>query len=124
MIKTTVGRMRWRLKLQAQGDPVETADAYGQPAPTWNDVITLWGEVKPLSGRELFNAQQVQAQVTHQISVRYTGSAGPIDETMRFLYTASSPARIFNITAALNVDERNREYQVLAIEQKQPVLSQ
>ena len=37
----------------------------------WEDVITLWAEVKSISSRECMAAGQEQNEVTHNIKIRY-----------------------------------------------------
>ena len=37
----------------------------------WEDVITVWAQVKTISSREFMTAGQEQDEVTHNIKVRY-----------------------------------------------------
>ena len=61
--------LRHRLQIQEAAEVVSpTGD--GQPVKYWNPVVTAWGSVEPLTGRELFSAQQTSARTTHKIIIR------------------------------------------------------
>lgn len=62
------GRLRHRITLQSKS---VTRDAMGGEIITWIDQATLWAEVKPLSGRALYAAQQAQSEVTAAITLRH-----------------------------------------------------
>lgn len=94
------GKMRWRLEIQAQAD---------LKAP-WLTEAVRWGSVEPLSGRELYAARQVQAEVTHRVRLRYYPA---ISSHKRF----KVGERTFNITEVMNPDERKRETSCLCVEQ-------
>jgi SPP1 family predicted phage head-tail adaptor len=107
------GRLRHRVTLQTQG--TRTANADGQLAVGgWTDVGTYWAEVRPLSGRELANAAQIKATVTHSVTMRYSGL---IDATSRILFGA----RIFSVLSVLNAAEKNRRYDLIVQEIQVPV---
>lgn len=96
------GRLRQRLELQTAD---ATADDYGDEIPGWTTVGTYSASVSPLTGREAANAQQVKAEVTHKIVMRYVGAIVP---TQRFLWGT----RVLSILWVRNIDERNREYEI------------
>ncbi len=54
---------------------VGTADIVGDyqylDDDNWEDVVTLWGQVKTISSREFMAADQAQNEVTHNIKIRY-----------------------------------------------------
>lgn len=62
------GALRRRVTLQR---PVEAQDGTGQPVVTWTAVDTVWANVRPLQGRELFTAQAVHAKLTTEVTIRY-----------------------------------------------------
>lgn len=105
------GDLRKRVTFQLRGS---TADTYGQQTTTWTDLFTTWAEIAALSARELFAAQAVQSEVTHAITTRYRSELALPRKVaaMRALYNG----RIFNITGAINTDERNREIVMQASE--------
>jgi SPP1 family predicted phage head-tail adaptor len=87
-------------------------DGPGGSSPTWTTVGTYWARVRPLSGRELFNARQTKATTTHEITMRAQVPVGP---NSRLLF--ESTGRIFNVDESLRVDETNTYRRILATEQ-------
>lgn len=92
-----IGKLRHRITLQKQ---VNTVNDYGAAVTTWKNVATVWADVRPLSGREYFSAQQVQSEVTTQIWLRYLDGIMP---TMRVKFGK----RTLEIVSVLNTQERN-----------------
>ncbi len=92
------GALRQRVTIQERV-PNETS---GADAPYYKSIKTVWASVEPLSGRELFIAQQVQAQVTHKVRVRYTKEVA-LSPKRRFLFGD----RKLSIDSVANADERN-----------------
>lgn len=68
-----------------------------------------WAKVEPLSGRELWNAAQVQANVTHRITMRGRVALTPKD-------TIEFRERRFEVVSATDVEERGIKTIVMAIE--------
>ncbi len=92
------GKLRHRLTIQ---EFTETRDELGDPVETWKDVATVWGSIEPLSGREYYTAEQVNADVTHKVTIRYRA----VEVKNRVLFGD----RVFLIESILNTDERNCE---------------
>jgi len=99
--------MRHRITLQS---PSAELDATGQPA-SWNDVATVWAAVEPLRGREYFAAQQVNAETTTRIRIRYRAG---VTSAMRGRYGS----RTYDIVSVIDVDERHVELQLMCTERK------
>ena len=72
-----------------------------------------WARFEPLEGRELYNARQVAADVTHAATVRFDKE---IKITPRTRIKHLDSGRIFHIRAPLNIQERNKEVQILCTE--------
>lgn len=100
------GHLRHRIVIQQS---IITRDSYGQPVASWVSVATVWAAIEPLSGRELIAAQAVQSEITTRISLRYLPG---ITSAMRVVHGT----RIYNIKTLLNLDERNRELQLMCSE--------
>lgn len=93
------GRLRHRVTLQEQrGAQSET----GAVAGRWRSVATVYAELKPLAGTEGRGSEQMVAEVTHEVRIRYRRDVRP---TMRLLYGA----RVLDVHSVLNTDERNAE---------------
>lgn len=93
-----IGRLRHRIKIQKQR--YRPSD-YGATIAEWHDLHNVWAEVKPLSGRELFVAQQVQAETSAQIWLRYLAD---VDTTMRVEFNG----RFYQILSVINYRELNK----------------
>ncbi|MDT2277698.1 phage head closure protein, partial [Paenibacillus larvae] len=65
------------------------------------DVATIWANIRPLRGREYWQSQQTQAEVTHSIMIRYRKD---IDRS----HVVNYSGRLFDIQHIINVDEANR----------------
>ena len=103
------GQLRHRVTIERR---TEVDDGAGGSVETWATFATVWAAVIPLTGRELFAAQQVASTVSHRIEMRYL--AGVLAGTMR----AKHETRVLNIRTVMNIDERDRETHLLCEEQK------
>ncbi len=71
-----IGRLRHRLKIYDKG--TITRNGVGEEIPAYDALVaTVWGAVEPLSGREFLEANQVQADVTLRIVIRYRSGIRP-----------------------------------------------
>ncbi|WP_118841974.1 phage head closure protein [Haemophilus haemolyticus] len=101
-----IGKLRHRITLLKQ---VNDVNDYGASVQTWRTVATVWAEVRPLSGREYFSAQQVQSEVTTQIWLRYIDGIKP---SMKVKFAN----REFEILSVLNTQERDVSLQLMCKE--------
>ncbi len=93
------GLMRHRITIES---PTETQGADGSMTLTWAPFATVWASVEPLLGREWFDAQREQAEVSHRVRMRFLPGVG---HNMRIMWGS----RVFEIESVLNAGERNRE---------------
>ena len=100
------GRLRHRVTIQ---NYTESQNTFGETTKTWADYATIWAAIEPVKGREFWESQQVNAEITTKITMRYLAGVKP---KMRVL----DDNRIFEIDSVINVDERNRELQLLVKE--------
>lgn len=101
-----IGKLRHRITLQKS---VVTHDDIGQELEEWQDVATVWASVEPLSGKEYFNAQQINSAISTKIGMRYLPG---ITTDMR-VYFKRHP---YNILSIINLEERNLYLQLLCSE--------
>jgi SPP1 family predicted phage head-tail adaptor len=73
------GAMDRRIRIE---QATTSADGYGQPIETWSLLAEVWAEVAPLRGRELWAAQQVNAELTTRFRIRYRSD---VTEKMRII---------------------------------------
>lgn len=64
---TQAGKLRHRLQIQRA---VET-NVDGDVTRAWTTLDTRWGSVEPLTGKELYEAQQVQPRAAFKVMIRY-----------------------------------------------------
>lgn len=100
------GLLRKRLTIQK---PSQAQDGYGQTLDTWTDVATVWGEIVPVSGREMIAANAMQESKTHAITIRYIAGITP---KMRIKYGT----RLFDIQSVLDENERHRTLNLSCVE--------
>lgn len=62
------GELRQRVTIQ---EPNDTRDALGGLVAGWSDVATVWAKVEPVSGREIVEADAVEARITHRVVIRW-----------------------------------------------------
>lgn len=100
------GKLRHQVDIQ---EGTEARDALGGVARTWSTVAIVWAAVEPLRGRELYEAQQVNAQLSHRVTLRYLG-------TLTTHHRLVHDGRVLNIAAVLDRDERHRTVELMATE--------
>lgn len=93
------GELRHRVILQAK---TVTRGNYGEEVIVWRDIATIWAKIEPLSGREYFQSQQMQSEISHKITIRYR-------EDVKADWQMVYGTRIFNILSVMNTEERKRE---------------
>lgn len=101
-----IGKLRHRVTLQKQ---INTQNDYGAFVTTWQDIATIWAEIKPISGREYFEVSQVQSEVTTQIWIRYCDG---IEPTMRVAHNGKQ----YEIVSVLNYQGLNKTLQLMCKE--------
>ena len=83
-------------------------DSYGGRSETWSELLSLWAEIEPTTGREIYVSAQLQSRVDAKITIRYQASLS--DTTVSAKYRAVVGARIYNIKAVKNLaDDMKRE---------------
>ena len=73
------------------------------------DLDTIWGDVNPLTGTELQQAQQTQSQTTHSVRFRHFPPLRALDRLIHL-------GRILEVLSIINVDERRREDIAMCVE--------
>ena len=114
--------------------PESTTDTWGQPSQVAVAIpnnsasdLAFWLVVKPLSGSEILNVRQQWATATHYLECNWLADSVPIssDNPGNGIYGYVMPqmkwkllkdARIFNVLSAINVDEANVAWRMVAQE--------
>ena len=67
------GQLRHRLIIQ---EITSTSGTFGSNTKAlWTDVLTVWGSVRPMMGKEAELAQQMAAETSHTIVLRFPDPA-------------------------------------------------
>lgn len=101
-----IGELNRRITLQNRSP---TVDSVGQQSTVWTDALTTWANITQLAGRELLAAQAVNAETTHELTLRWrTG----ISSAQRAVYQG----RIFNVLGVIDRDTGRRWLTLLCSE--------
>lgn len=92
-----IGKRQKRVAVQSR-QTVRTD--MGSAIHSWVTDTTIWAHIAPASGKELYAGEQVNAEVTHKITIRFYAA---LTTKNRFLYGT----RVFNINFIKNIDERD-----------------
>lgn len=96
------GKLRHRVTLQEFVIGSPAVNAIGEPAGAWAEWATVYAAVEPMAGRELLAAQQISAETTGRIRIRYREG---VTEEMRVVFGSL----IYDITGILDPEERHIE---------------
>lgn len=109
------GRLTQRAQLQRDGGTGQSAS--GQHAEGWGTYAETWAAVEPLTGREYWQAQQAQATVTHQVTIRYRPGVLRTDRLLVKVAGRSwKDARVLNVEAVRDIEERHEWLVLLCVE--------
>lgn len=98
-------KMRHRITFQQQSPEKDALGGYGD---VWTDVVTVWAQITPLSGREYFS-QVRENVISHKIYCRYHSGISP---KMRIKFGE----RIFRILSVMNWEERGQGLTIMCEE--------
>lgn len=94
---TGAGQLDQRIALQRL---TRIPDGGGGYAEDWQTYATVWAYVRPMSGRERYQAQQLEAAANYRITIRYRADIDPAD---RILWRG----KILNIRFIANAGPRD-----------------
>jgi SPP1 family predicted phage head-tail adaptor len=78
-----------------------TQDTLGEPIENWRTILSPWAKIYPLTGKQYFSAQQVNSEVTTDITIRYNAQ---ITDRHRIFYKGKT----FEILAVINEEMNNK----------------
>jgi SPP1 family predicted phage head-tail adaptor len=103
-------RLRSVVKLQRA---TETRTAAGGVSRSWVTLDHVPARIRPLLGKEQFEAARVGSESTHKVNMqRYPG----LKVSDRFQYEDGDSTRIFQIVSVRDPEERHREHVVMCKE--------
>ena len=86
-------------KVTIQGKTV-VHDSFGEETISWVKIADVWAAIKPLSGREFIEAQQVQSEISHRIIMRYREGIKPYHQVVW-------ENSVYEILSIINLDTAN-----------------
>lgn len=89
--------------------PVETKNSLGEVIKTWGMFSLVWAAVEPIRGREYFDAETHQGEVSVRILIRYLSG---VTEKMRVSYDG----RLYNIESVIDKRENHRVLELMCSE--------
>lgn len=101
-----IGAMNKKITIQSLNT---TADDLGGLSNSTVFASSVWASIAALSGRELYKAQQVVAEVTHEVVIRYLAG---VKANMSVLFNG----RTFDIVDVSDPDEQRVELRLLCLE--------
>jgi SPP1 family predicted phage head-tail adaptor len=105
------GRLRHQVQLSSLS---ATQDALGGEVPSGSPYATCWAAIEPLTGQELYQAQQYVKEVSHRVSIRYLPGVNAADVVIWSAPGGST--RTFTINAVINPQEVDAILQLLCLE--------
>lgn len=108
------GKLRHRLEILK---PKEIQDDFGEVVQTTlTKADERWGEIRPLSGKELEAAQQIVSEVTHEIKMRNIEGLVTKDVLAFRRRPLLDPRRFFEILQILDPTERGELHLLKVVE--------
>lgn len=96
-------------KLKAEIQRKSLQNDFVNGSASWETVGQCYCDVRPLRGREYFDAAQIEASVSHKIATEFRTDITP-DRRLKI------GERIFNLHSVANVNESNRSLEIMAEE--------
>ncbi len=95
---------------------IEARSPRGEAIVSYLNAFAVWAAVEPLSGRELFHAQQTQSEVTTRIRIHWREG---VTELMRVMHVTSygSPdtANLYDIKSVIDLKSKHHEMHLLCV---------
>jgi SPP1 family predicted phage head-tail adaptor len=107
------GRLRHWIVIEKKG---KTRNDYGEETISWTTNIGTWASVSPIRGANYFASMQLQASISHQVTMRYQ-TLGNTTEIHPGYCRVRFGGRVLNILSAINPDERNISLELMCAEE-------
>ena len=101
-----LGKFRHFITLQGQGT---SRDSGGGISSGFSTIASVYANVKPKSGKEVYKQGKLIGSVTHEITIRYRTD---ITNASRISFNN----KFFNIRSIINIDERDRYLKLMCEE--------
>jgi SPP1 family predicted phage head-tail adaptor len=97
----------------------KTRNSYGEEVIAWTTNIGTWAQVSPIRGTNYFASMQLQASITHQVTMRYQTLANTTEIKPGYcrVRLGSTGGRTLNIISVINPEERNIMLELMCAEE-------
>jgi len=102
----SAGMLNQRVEIHSKS---EASDDHGEITSTFTKVATRWASVQQLTGKELFEAQQIDARRTYKVTMRFFSG---LTETYQLVFKS----RIFKIIGVNDVMEQQHLHIITCLE--------
>ncbi len=99
----SAGRLRERVRLERR---TTAPDGYGNTTAAWAEIVTVWGEIKPLRHGETVLAARLQGTGVVEILIRWSTDVADLSADDRAVDARAGT--VYNIRAVENRDMRKR----------------
>lgn len=96
-----------------------TRNSIGENVISWTTNIGTWANVSPIRGSNYFAAMQLQASVSHQVTMRYQTLANTTEIRPGYcrVRIGSTGGRVLSIISVINPEERNISLELMCAEE-------
>lgn len=117
--QSTIADLRQQVKILYPDE--STRDQSGAIVDPWVNptvvVAAVWARVEPVSGRELLESGQMQADVTHRVIMRLDPSVFSLTPKHRIIWLTGPNNNILNVAVVLPTAALQNNIEVLCIEE-------
>ena len=104
MKRMNIGRLNKRVDIMGY---VTSKDEMGQSKQSLQKLATVWADIKPMRGSELYEVGRLQSKMTHRIYIRYLPD---VTTSNWIVYNGKR----FNIVSVVNPDYENKYLEIYA----------
>lgn len=97
-----IGKLRKRITFLVFSD--DATDEIGQSTAGLVELKTVWGDIYPVRGKEIYEIQKVQSSITHKCYVRYRKEFEELDSTNFLKYKGD----IFSIESVIDINSEHK----------------
>lgn len=97
-----IGKLRKRITFLVLDSDIE--DELGQSTVGLAELKTVWGDIYPVRGKEMYEIQKIQSTVTHKCYVRYREEFENLDSNNFLQYKDD----VFSIESVIDINSEHK----------------
>lgn len=103
---TVLGNLKSKISIMRNAN---VSDGCGGYMDEWNPIKECRASIKPLRANEVYKAQQIQQETTHNIIIRYF-------EGLQNSDIIKHKEKKYEISSIINVDNESKFYELICVE--------